>query len=606
MHPDAEALLSAYAEGRLEEAADLARSFAEKFPNHGLGWMVLGAVLMGTGKNQEALPPLQKGAELSPENADAHNNLGVAFLNLGRFDEARLSLERALQISPDYAEAHNNLGNLFRRLHHLDEAELCYRKALEISPGYVEAHGNLGVLLKDAGRLHEAKESAMRAMALSPKDADAHNNLGAILLDMGLFHDAEQSLRRALQIDPDHLMAHNNLASVLKEMMRRDEAEALYRNALSIHPHDADALHGLANFHLEGGEAEDAFIMYQRILKDHPSNIEVRYSLALSGKKNDENFAALAGMDEPLGVKDAVFRHYALGRCFDEKGDYENAFLHYSKGARIRRSLLDYHPEKTAERFEGIARDFDVSAIARLKQAGYPSELPVFVLGMPRSGTTLVEQIIASHPDVQAGGELPDLLHVVERDQEGEGIEKIAGWGKEYIRSLQARAPHAKRITDKMPANFLAIGLIHAMLPDARIIHVRRDPLDTCVSCFTQIFNRGHEYSYDLEELGKYYGGYASLMEHWRRTLPEGSFLEVDYEDVVEDLEGQARRMIEYCNLDWHEACLDFHRNERPVQTASMVQVRKPMYSSSVGRWKRYESHLGPLIDALRKSSALP
>ncbi len=597
MHPDAEALLSAYAAGRLEEAAGLARSFAEKFPDHGLGWMVLGAALMQLGRDAEALHCLKKGAELSPENADAHNNLGVALLSLGRLDEARNSLERALRIAPDYAEAHNNLGNLFRRLQRFDEAEICYRRALEISPGYAEAHGNLGILLRDAGRLHEAKECAHRALQLAPEVADAHNNLGAILLDMGLFLDAEKSLRRALQIEPDHPMAHNNLASVLKEMMRRDEAEAVYRHALSIRPCDADALHGLANLNLERGEVDDAVLMYGKILKDHPSNIEVRYSLALSGKGNDENFSVLAGMDEPLNVKDAVFRHYALGKCFDERGDYENAFLHYSKGAGLKRSMLDYRPE--AERFERIARDFDASAIERLKGAGNPSELPVFVLGMPRSGTTLVEQIIASHPGVQAGGELPDLLHVVERNQSGSELERIAGWGKEYIRSLRARAPDAKRITDKMPANFFAIGLIHAMLPNARIIHVRRDPLDTCLSCYTQLFSRGHEYSYDLFELGKYYRGYAFLMEHWRTTLPPGSFLEVSYEDVVSDLEGQARRMLEYCGLDWDRACLDFHRNERPVQTASLMQVRKPVYGSSVGRWRCYESHLGPLIESL-------
>ena len=592
-----QALLSAYAEGRLEEAEALARRMTEQFPNHGLGFMVLGAVLMQKGMNEEALFPLQKGAELSPENADAYNNLGVAFLNLGRLDEARNSLERALRIAPDYVEAHNNLGNLLRRLQRLEDAEICYRRALEISGDYAKAHGNLGILLKDAGRLHEARECAMRALQLAPEDADAHNNLGAILLDLGHFEEAEKILRRALQIAPDHPMAHNNLASVLKEMMRREEAEAVYRDALAINPHDADALHGLANLEIEKGRTDDAVLMYRKILQDHPSNIEVRYSLALSGRGDEENFSALAGMDEPLSLRDAVFRHYALGKCFDERGDCENAFLHYSRGARLKRSLLEHRPE--AGRFERIARDFDASAMARLMGAGDPSALPVFVLGMPRSGTTLVEQIIASHPEAQAGGELPDLLHIVERDRDGSGPERIAGWGKEYIRSLRARAPDAKRITDKMPANFFAIGLIHAMLPNARIIHVRRDPLDTCLSCYTQLFSRGHEYSYDLFELGKYYRGYAFLMEHWRTTLPPGSFLEVSYEDVVSDLEGQARRMLEYCGLDWDRACLDFHRNERPVQTASLMQVRKPVYGSSVGRWRCYESHLGPLIESL-------
>jgi Tfp pilus assembly protein PilF len=602
MHPDAEALLSAYAEGRLEEAAGLAQSMTERLPNFGLGWMVLGAVLMQAGKNAEALMPLQKGAALSPDNADAHNNLGVAFLNLGRLDEARQSLERALQIDQDYAQVHNNLGNLFRRLHMPNDAERCYRKALEISLDYAQAHNNLGVLLRDEGRLLDAKESAVRAISLAPEDADAHNNLGAILLDMGLFDQAEQSCRRALQLQPDHVRAHNNLASVLKEMMRPDEAEQNYKLALSISPDDTDALHGLANLHLERGEVREAHCMYARILEDHSGNIEVRYNLALSQKtrEGDENFAALAGL-APLSRKDQIFQHYALGKCIDDRADYQKAFLHYSEGARLKRAILDYDPDRADERFATVAQDFGREAMARLKGAGHPSELPVFVLGMPRSGTTLIEQIIASHPDVQAGGELVDFLRIVERG-ESEHLplhQKIAEWGKEYIRTLQARAPHANRITDKMPANFFAIGLIHAMLPNARILHVRRNPLDTCLSCYTQLFNRAHEYSYDLAELGRYYAGYAGLMGHWRKVLPEGSFLEVDYEEVVSDPEGQARRMIEYCGLEWSDACLDFYRNARPVQTASVMQVRQPVYRSSVGRWKHYEPCLAPLIDAL-------
>ena len=603
MHPDAErALLSAFSAKRYAEAAELAQSMTEKFPLQGLGWMVLGAALFQTGRNAEALMPLQKGAALSPDNADTHNNLGVALMEAGRFSEAWQSYLRALQIDPDYAQVHNNLGNNFRRMQKPEQAETCYRRAISIQPDYAAAHNNLGVLLRDAGRLADAKESAVRAISLAPEDADAHNNLGAILLDMGLFDQAEQSCRRALRLLPDHVRAHNNLASVLKEMMRPDEAEQNYKQALSISPDDTDALHGLANLHLERGEVREAQCMYARILEDHSGNIEVRYNLALSQKtrEGDENFAALADL-APLSGKDQIFRHYALGKCFDDRADYRKAFLHYSEGAKLKRAMLDYDPGRSAERFATVAQDFDREMMARLKGAGHPSDLPVFVLGMPRSGTTLIEQIIASHPDVQAGGELVDFLRIVERGKVGHLPlqAKIAEWGKEYIRTLKARAPQANRITDKMPANFFAIGLIHAMLPNARILHVRRSPLDTCLSCYTQLFNRAHEYSYDLAELGRYYAGYAGLMGHWRKVLPEGSFLEVDYEDVVSDPEGQARRMIEYCGLEWSDACLDFYRNARTVQTASVVQVRQPVYRSSVGRWKHYEPWLAPLVDAL-------
>jgi hypothetical protein len=246
----------------------------------------------------------------------------------------------------------------------------------------------------------------------------------------------------------------------------------------------------------------------------------------------------------------------------------------------------------------------------RLRGGGNPSRLPVFVLGMPRSGTTLVEQIISSHPDVHGAGELPDLLEIAQRDIAGTGaafpnnipaIDKagLAGWAADYVAGLHRRAPDARHITDKMPANFLAVGLINMMLPNAKIIHVSRNPVDTCLSCFMQLFGSGQEQTYDLAELGRYYADYARLMEHWRSVLPDGAFLDAQYEDIVADQETQARRMIAFCGLDWNDACIDFHKNKRSILTASVTQVRQPIYKSSVERWRHYEKFLGPLLDAL-------
>ena len=598
------ALLSAFAAGRYAEVADLAQSMIERFPSYGFGWMALGVALRQMGRNAEALLPLQKGAAWSPDNADGHNNLGVALMEMGRLVEAEQSYLRALQIDPDYAQVHNNLGNNFRKMQKPEQAEICYRRAMEIMPDYAAAYNNMGIAQKELGRLAEAKDSVLRSLELTPEDADAHNNLGAILLDMGLFDQAELSCRRALQIAPDHVKAINNLAIALKEMMRPSEAESSYKRALSIVPDDVDALHGMANLHLENGEAEKARRIYVSILKDHPANLAVRHSMALScsGREGDENFTALVELAQaPLSRQDSIFQHFAQGKCYDDRGEYEKAFFHYSEGARLKRALLDYHADRAAQRFAEVAHDFDHETMKRLQGAGHPSDLPVFVLGMPRSGTTLVEQIISSHPEVHGMGELGELFNIIERGGTAHQSEreKIARWGKDYISAMQMRAPHASRITDKMPTHFFAIGLIHLMLPNAKIIHVRRSPLDTCLSCFTQLFNRAHEYSYDLAELGRYYVGYAGLMEHWRRVLPEGVFLEVGYEDVVSDPEGQVRRMVEYCGLEWNEACLDFHRNKRPIQTASVMQVRLPMYRSSVGRWRHYEPYLAPLIDVL-------
>ncbi|HSH13907.1 MAG TPA: sulfotransferase, partial [Desulfurivibrionaceae bacterium] len=242
--------------------------------------------------------------------------------------------------------------------------------------------------------------------------------------------------------------------------------------------------------------------------------------------------------------------------------------------------------------------------------AGCPSPLPIFVLGMPRSGTTLTEQIIASHPLVHGAGELPDLLELANHPREGavegyplslQGLTRsdLVDLGEKYVRGLQARNPAAQRITDKMPANFNCLGLIHLMLPNAKIIHVRRNPVDTCLSGFTRLFNKSQHQSYDLAEIGRYYRNYAELMAHWRRVLPAGAFYEIQYEELVADNENQARALLEYCGLEWHEACLESHKTSRNIRTASVTQVRQPIYQSSVERWRKYEKHLGPLLEAL-------
>jgi hypothetical protein len=244
-----------------------------------------------------------------------------------------------------------------------------------------------------------------------------------------------------------------------------------------------------------------------------------------------------------------------------------------------------------------------------LRGGGDSSRLPIFVLGMPRSGTTLTEQIIASHPQVHGAGELPYLMEIARRDIGSGSVfpnnlhsldrMKLTAMAAEYVTRLQRRAPGMRHITDKMPSNFYAVGLIHLMLPNARIIHVKRNPVDTCLSCFTQPFSSEQNYTFDLAELGRYYVDYFRLMQHWREVLPTGAFLDVQYEDIVADKEVQARRIIEYCGLEWNDACLDFHKNKRAVQTASAVQVRQPIYQSSVERWRKYERFLGPLLDAL-------
>jgi hypothetical protein len=315
---------------------------------------------------------------------------------------------------------------------------------------------------------------------------------------------------------------------------------------------------------------------------------------------------------EKLNDDKRISLHYALGKAYDDLKEYDKAFPQFLEGARIKRSKLQYNADDDVARSRRITELCDKSFIEKLRGAGDPSSLPIFVLGMPRSGTTLTEQIVASHPDVFGAGELRDLMEVAQQMPTSQknflsypdnlaalSREDVSRWGSDYVARLRKRAPGAKHITDKMPANYMALGLIPLLLPNAKIIHVKRNPVDTCVSCFTRLFNRHQDATYNLTELGRHYVNYAKLMEHWRDVLPEGSFIEVQYEDIVADMEGQARRLIHFCGLEWNDACLDFHKNTRKIRTASVTQVRQPIYNSSVERWRHYEKYLDPLLKEL-------
>jgi tetratricopeptide (TPR) repeat protein len=371
---------------------------------------------------------------------------------------------------------------------------------------------------------------------------------------------------RVLAVHPDNFEAHNSLGKVCRDQGKFDDAAAHFRQAIAIRPDYAEAHLSLAEIKtFQYGDAD------------------------LTGLE------ALAGRESPS-------IQFALAKAFEDCGDYARAFEHMRKGNDLKRRQIDYDEPGAGKIFERIRTVFNSSLFDRFQGEGDPSPVPIFVLGMPRSGSTLIEQMLASHPAIHGAGELEDLKVAVsglsERDTalDGATLRRIA---QSYLARLPAIADGKVRIVDKMPANFLNIGLIRLILPNARIIHTVRNPIDTCVSCYSKLFASGQDFSYDLAELGRYYRGYAELMTYWRSVLPPGAILDVSYEDVVDDFEGQARRLIDYCGLPWDDRCLSFYKNSRPVNTASGVQVRKPVFRSSLQRWRSYESDLGPLLSAL-------
>ncbi len=640
----------AHQAGNTEMGARLLGQAVERQPDAALYHANLGEMHRLLGHLDEAIRHGERAVALDANLAMAHGNLGIAWYDKGDMEKAEACQQRALALQPDHLPSLNNMGSVRRNQKRLDEAEEYYRRALAVAPQYLEAMNNLGAVLTERERPEEAVELLQQALALHPDYADAHHNIGLAWLMLEQEDKALAAFQREMQLRPDAHEPHEGLARLHLGQRNLDEAQRLAARALELAPDkqelhclmgdihtqsgfperaeadyaralelDAElesALLGLGHLRMEQGRMDEAKEQFRRALELHPDSIAARVALAHAVKaaEDDENVQALLReadkLDDMLETK-AMSLHFALGKCLDDLKRHDEAFPHFAEGCRLRRKRLEYSAEANARHVDEIIAFFTRERIEQLRGEGCPSPLPIFVLGMPRSGTTLTEQIIASHPDVHGAGELPDLLDLAAnptgvapseypRSLAGITRAELTIMGERYVAGLRERHATAGRITDKMPANFHCIGLIHLMLPNAKIIHVRRNPVDTCLSNFTKLFgHKAQPQSYDLAELGRYYRDYARLMEHWRAVLPADAFYDIQYEELVADTEGQARALIDWCGLEWSDRCLEFHKTRRIVRTASITQVRQPIYTSSVERWRRYEKHLGPLLEAL-------
>lgn len=639
-----------YQAGQPILALDLIRQAIGIEPNAPLFESNLAEMCRQQGRIDEAIEHGRKATALDPTMASAHSNLGIALFDAKQYDEAELCHQRALGLMPNLLQSLNNLGSIERARDNKTEALAWYRKALAINPDFLESLTNIGAILVEEDRAEEAVQPLLKVLQVYPESPEALCNLGLsfykqeelekgeallrrslqnrpgypealvglarVLHDADNLDEAESVLLQATEKDPTKTDAWCQLGTVYTEQGKADLADAAYHRALATDPMCADALTGLANLKIEAGKIEDAVAQLHEAIKADPDNLGARFHLtqATKIKKGDSNLAVLeakAASNESLSVEKRISLHYALGKAYDDLKEYDKAFPQFIEGAKLKRSKLNYSADADAERTSRIIATLNGEHYQRLQGAGHPDATPVFVLGMPRSGTTLTEQIIASHPLVHGAGELRDLLEVVQQPLSGaqslpypenlRGIDhdSLTRWGADYITRLRKHSGTAQHITDKMPANYVAMGLIPLMLPNAKIVHVKRNPVDTCVSCFTRLFNRHQDATYDLVELGKHYMNYERLMAHWRSILPAGSFIEVQYEDIVADMEGQARRMIDYIGLPWDPACLEFYKSERNIRTASVTQVRQPIYKSSIERWRHYEAFLQPLLQEL-------
>jgi tetratricopeptide (TPR) repeat protein len=531
--------------------------------------------LRRAGRFAEAIEPLRQAIAFDPSNPVVHHNLGLACLSCGRLAEAVAPLQRAIGLKPDFAHAYLLLGIVMQGLGRDGAAVAAFRRAAGLAPNLIAANDRLGDLLFAHGQAAEAAQSFRRAAAASPRTTPGQLAAAKALLAEDDPCQAEDSLRRTLASNPKSDEAHRMLGQLALESGRFEEARSHFEQAIAVSPH----------------VQESSYL-----------------GLVGCGRMTEADRPLIARMAKMLESQSLVAPqrmklHFALGKALEDCGDYAEAMRHFDAANRIRRGFSAFDQQQLAALVDRMIARCTRAYIASGAARAVDDETPVFILGMPRSGTTLVEQIVSSHPRVYAGGELPFWeRHApawVANAGEDPGAAFIGTLGVDYLALLRRLSPSAARVTDKMPSNFLWIGLIRLAFPRARIIHCRRHPVDTCLSLYTHFFAASPGYASDRGALVFCYRQYARLMAHWRTVLPADRFLEVEYESLVSDAEAGARRLIAFCGLDWDDACLRPENNNRRIDTVSSWQARQPIYRSSVGRWRRYEPWLGELRELL-------
>lgn len=608
-----EAAVFLHKQGRFDDAERQYRSILRLNPDDPGALHALALLQVQTGRYAEGAKTYKKLIAVRPDDALAHANLGHVLHSMGRHEQALTSLERSLVLKPDSAETYANIGNALARLNRPREALASYVKASELNPRLAEPYNNSGGLLASLGRHEEALAQFQRALPLQPDRALAYYNLGTALGALDRHEEAVAHYKKALAERPNYPAALNNLGNSLHALFRPAESLEAFEKLLALNSRNASAHFGVGNALQVLGRVAEARQAFDRAVALAPGEPLFHYALVQTKRVREEDpqLVAMENLSRhiaSLSESGQIELHFALAKAYDDIGRIEHAFEHLNDGNTLKRRGIVYDEAAELGALHTLEHVFTAEMTEARRGLGDPSELPIFILGMPRSGTTLVEQILASHPRVFGAGELPLLQQLILAGDAGDRFPddfpalsgaQMRQIGIRYVEQLRSRAPRANRIADKLPANFRLVGLIHLVLPRARIIHVRRDPVDTCFSCYTRLFPSGQNFAFDLGELGRFYRAYDRLMAHWRSALPEGVMLELRYESLVSDLEGQARRMIEYCGLEWDERCLRFYKTERSVRTASFAQVRKPVYSASIGRWRPYKAYLGALFDAL-------
>lgn len=612
---------------------------------------------MAADRNDDALAELDRALAIRPRDAHVLNAKGALLGRLDRYDEAIAAFRAAVTERPSDADLHYNIAYALQCQGRFSEALEVYNRALHIRPGYPEALNNRGLVLDSLGSSELAIADYKNALRLDPRDKLALSNLGRCHLNRGEPAEAAPYFEEALTLDPGYPQAIEGLATAYRLLERSDKlayvcqqvvgyaptvatawvefgaalvtlnqrakAEEHFAKAIELAPRDADIRIRMARAMLEAGDLDAARSELAIAIELQPRSVHILHMVTLLEKTVPDDgtldkLADLEARQNNLDLQQRAVLHFAVGKALSDVGDNDRSFLHYLEGNKLQRARRRYNEAKALGTIVKTAELFSPAILKRCGQAGNTSKNPIFVLGMPRSGSTLVEQILAGHKQVRALGELKALDEAIGALESKKGspfpnwlpsldAEDISLLADRYLSRLSelARAQGVPtgdqhlRLVDKMPGNFHYVGLIHLALPNAKIIHTRRDAVDTCLSCFERFFE-GLPYTNDLGELGRFYHQYEALMAAWSRILPQGTILDVDYQSLVTNFEASVRRLIAFCGLEWDDACLAFHKIDRAVRTASAAQVRQPLYTTSLSRWRPSDEILKPLLDGLR------
>ena len=601
-------------QGRSGAAVKRLKHTLRMFPDFPQAHEELGNALLGQNKPEKALESFKKATELNPNNADAFIKLGKIFSALGRKEEANEAYETALALNPTQKELATAMQHLNRG--EIEEAEKICREALKKQPDDVNG---LRLLASIASKM-EQKEDAIvlleRAVELKPKFAGAWGDLAESYTEVESYGKALDAVQRVIQLQPDLPFGFMIRGSILGKMSDHEGAIEAYHQALKIEPDHLGSHMGLGNILKTVGDYDKSVAAYKKSIEIQPLFAEAYWSLAnlKTYTFEDSEIEAMEEhvQNEAMPSSNRAFFHVALANSKEKEKRYDEAWEHFETGNNMRRQEEVYDSVQTQLTHDALIEVFDKEFVESKKNKGSQSNAPILIVGLPRSGSTLVEQILATHSKVEGTKELPDLSLLGRKltKSKPRGIqypeavkemtnEEFVEFGEDYLTTTKRYRTDKPHFIDKMPNNFAHLGFLKLILPNAKVINAMRHPLDSCISSYKQLFYKGQSWSYDLFEIGEYYLEYQRIMDHWHQLFP-GEILDLQYENLITNQEKETRKLLDYCELAWEDECLKFYETKRSINTASSEQVRQPIYKGAMQAWKNYESHIEPLIKTLR------